>query len=236
MRLQLPRLFRGDRQQGRSAAQSLRPRRQGNRADAEDAARGAGESASRVVQARRSPPPPPRRQSPRSPGDRATIRSLATFLSRRLLNKSGSEKETWHIDFDLSGCGLDYVVGNSFGIFAQQRSRPCRSDHRPARRVAYHRSKGQDAARGVDIGRVAGARAGFAVRTDLLHHRRRAAREGARAGAGRGSRRRCRDAGRDGGVAEIFRRAPASRSFCRGAGAAAAAALFDLVVAQCDAR
>jgi len=43
----------------------------------------------------------------------------ATFVSRRLLNKAGSEKETWHIDFDLSGCGLDYVVGDSFGIFAQ---------------------------------------------------------------------------------------------------------------------
>jgi sulfite reductase (NADPH) flavoprotein alpha-component len=43
----------------------------------------------------------------------------ATFLSRRLLNKSGSEKETWHVDFDLTGCGLDYVVGDSFGIFAR---------------------------------------------------------------------------------------------------------------------
>ena len=42
----------------------------------------------------------------------------ATFVSRRLLNKTGSEKETWHIDFDLSGCGLDYVGGDSFGIFA----------------------------------------------------------------------------------------------------------------------
>src|SRR3984957_19205273 len=42
----------------------------------------------------------------------------AKFVSRRLLNKPGSEKETWHIDFDLSGCGLDYVVGDSFGIFA----------------------------------------------------------------------------------------------------------------------
>jgi sulfite reductase (NADPH) flavoprotein alpha-component len=42
----------------------------------------------------------------------------ATLVSRRLLNGSGSEKETWHIDFDLSGCGLDYVVGDSFGIFA----------------------------------------------------------------------------------------------------------------------
>ncbi len=44
---------------------------------------------------------------------------LATFVSRRLLNSRGSEKETWHIDFDLAGSGLDYVVGDSFGIFAR---------------------------------------------------------------------------------------------------------------------
>jgi sulfite reductase (NADPH) flavoprotein alpha-component len=43
----------------------------------------------------------------------------AKFVSRRLLNKKGSEKETWHIDFDLDACGLDYVVGDSFGIFAR---------------------------------------------------------------------------------------------------------------------
>jgi sulfite reductase (NADPH) flavoprotein alpha-component len=43
----------------------------------------------------------------------------ATFVSRSLLNGKGSEKETWHIDFDLSGAGLDYVVGDSFGIFAK---------------------------------------------------------------------------------------------------------------------
>ena len=43
----------------------------------------------------------------------------ATFVSRRLLNRKGSEKETWHIDVDLETCGLDYVVGDAFGIFAQ---------------------------------------------------------------------------------------------------------------------
>src|SRR3954454_14603413 len=43
----------------------------------------------------------------------------AKFVGRRLLNKGKSEKETWHVDFDLSGCGLDYVVGDSFGIFAR---------------------------------------------------------------------------------------------------------------------
>jgi sulfite reductase (NADPH) flavoprotein alpha-component len=41
----------------------------------------------------------------------------ATFISRRRLNKKGSLKETWHVEFDLAECGLDYVVGDSFGIF-----------------------------------------------------------------------------------------------------------------------
>ncbi len=41
----------------------------------------------------------------------------ATFLSRVRLNKEGSEKETWHLEFDLSGCGLDYVPGDSFGLY-----------------------------------------------------------------------------------------------------------------------
>jgi sulfite reductase (NADPH) flavoprotein alpha-component len=54
-----------------------------------------------------------------APGRSRDNPAPATFVSRRLLNKSGSEKETWHIDFDLSGCGLDYVVGDSFGIFAR---------------------------------------------------------------------------------------------------------------------
>jgi sulfite reductase (NADPH) flavoprotein alpha-component len=43
--------------------------------------------------------------------------AIATFLSRTRLNKPGSEKETWHLEFDLTGSGIDYVVGDSFGIF-----------------------------------------------------------------------------------------------------------------------
>lgn len=39
------------------------------------------------------------------------------FLSRRRLNKPGSEKETWHIEFDLASSGIEYAVGDSFGIF-----------------------------------------------------------------------------------------------------------------------
>jgi sulfite reductase (NADPH) flavoprotein alpha-component len=40
----------------------------------------------------------------------------AIVVSRTRLNKPGSVKETWHVEFDLSRSGLDYVVGDSFGI------------------------------------------------------------------------------------------------------------------------
>ena len=40
----------------------------------------------------------------------------AVFLKRTRLNKRGSNKETWHIDIDLTGLRLDYTVGDSFGI------------------------------------------------------------------------------------------------------------------------
>ncbi|MFG1396010.1 sulfite reductase subunit alpha [Roseixanthobacter pseudopolyaromaticivorans] len=39
------------------------------------------------------------------------------FLGRSRLNKAGSEKETWHVDFDLTGSGIEYRVGDSFGLF-----------------------------------------------------------------------------------------------------------------------
>ena len=42
----------------------------------------------------------------------------AVFLKRTRLNKPGSNKETWHVDIDLKGSKLDYVVGDSFGIAA----------------------------------------------------------------------------------------------------------------------
>ncbi len=60
--------------------------------------------------------------APASPGPLGRCRenpALATFLSRRKLNGEGSQKETWHVEFDLSGCGLDYVVGDAFGVVAR---------------------------------------------------------------------------------------------------------------------
>jgi sulfite reductase (NADPH) flavoprotein alpha-component len=50
----------------------------------------------------------------------------AKFLSRRRLNGAGSSKTTWHVEFDLSAGGLDYVVGDSFGVFA--RNHPALAD------------------------------------------------------------------------------------------------------------
>jgi sulfite reductase (NADPH) flavoprotein alpha-component len=52
-----------------------------------------------------------------APGRSRDNPAQATFLSRTRLNKPGSEKETWHVEFDLAGAALDYVVGDSFGIF-----------------------------------------------------------------------------------------------------------------------
>jgi len=43
----------------------------------------------------------------------------AVFLGRRKLNGEGSEKETWHVEFDLSGSGLAYEAGDSFGVFVE---------------------------------------------------------------------------------------------------------------------
>ena len=59
--------------------------------------------------------PAPATQS--APGRSRDNPATATFLSRRRLNKEGSEKDTWHVEFDLSECGLDYEVGDSFGVY-----------------------------------------------------------------------------------------------------------------------
>jgi sulfite reductase (NADPH) flavoprotein alpha-component len=43
--------------------------------------------------------------------------AIATFVGRHRLNKNSSAKQTWHLDFDLSAAGLDYTVGDAFGLF-----------------------------------------------------------------------------------------------------------------------
>jgi sulfite reductase (NADPH) flavoprotein alpha-component len=64
----------------------------------------------------RAPEPAPA-AAPRAPAGRSRDNPVAaTFLKRTRLNKPGSNKETWHIDIDLTGTGLDYTVGDAFGI------------------------------------------------------------------------------------------------------------------------
>ena len=73
------------------------------------------------VPRRRARPRKPNRAAPTVPAT-AAGRSrdnpvTAKLLSRTRLNKPGSEKETWHVDFDLAGTGLDYVVGDASAFF-----------------------------------------------------------------------------------------------------------------------
>ena len=176
-----------------------------------------------------------RRRSPRRPSLPGRSRDnpvYATFLSRRRLNKPGSEKETWHIDIDLAGTDLDYVVGDSFGMFPA-------NDHDLVAAVLAALDAPPDfpigerhAARGTHRRRLAVAGARHAVPADLLSHRRRAQAEGEAARRRRGSGRRCRDARRARGPAQISRHQARPGSLHRGARSAAAAGLFDLLVAQ----
>src|SRR5439155_526075 len=52
-----------------------------------------------------------------APGCSRECPTAARFLSRTRLNKAASEKETWHIEFDLTATGIDYAVGDAFGVF-----------------------------------------------------------------------------------------------------------------------
>lgn len=51
------------------------------------------------------------------PGTSRDNPSTAKVLSRTLLNKPGSEKETWHVEIDLTSSGIEYQVGDAFGLF-----------------------------------------------------------------------------------------------------------------------
>jgi sulfite reductase (NADPH) flavoprotein alpha-component len=63
--------------------------------------------------------PPPNKETA-APSALAVSRenpAEAVFLSRRRLSAAQSEKHTWHIEFDVSANGLEYTVGDSFGVF-----------------------------------------------------------------------------------------------------------------------
>jgi len=52
-----------------------------------------------------------------APGTSRDNPSTAKVISRKLLCKEGSLKETWHVEFDLTDSGIDYTVGDAFGLF-----------------------------------------------------------------------------------------------------------------------
>ena len=51
------------------------------------------------------------------PGRSREDPATAALLSRRRLNAPHAEKETWHVEIDLTGTGVDYAVGDSLGVF-----------------------------------------------------------------------------------------------------------------------
>ena len=185
-----------------------------------------------------APAAPPRSACGRRGAGTFARQSRAGEISvgRHLLNKGKSEKETWHIDFDLSGCGLDYVVGDSFGIFA--RNDLGNVDQIIALLGASHTTK----VRGKTLREVLLDDVSLAPAPDSLFElisylTGGAQREKARALA--------QGEDPDGDAATLDVMAvlqkfpnvrPHPEAFVEALEAVAAAALFDLVVAQCDAR
>ncbi|MFZ0569083.1 MAG: sulfite reductase subunit alpha [Rhodomicrobium sp.] len=61
---------------------------------------------------------PPAMAKAVKPGTSRDYPAEAIFSWRRRLNKAGSEKDVWHVEFDLPA-GLEYTVGDSFGLFPE---------------------------------------------------------------------------------------------------------------------
>ena len=61
----------------------------------------------------------PKEASAVAPGRSRDNPVIAKMSARYMLNGERSEKRTHHVEFDLSGTGLDYVVGDSFGVFPE---------------------------------------------------------------------------------------------------------------------
>lgn len=63
--------------------------------------------------------PPPQNATATSPGYSREQPVTAVFKSARRLSGEGSEKDTRHVVFDIAASGVDYVPGDSFGLFPQ---------------------------------------------------------------------------------------------------------------------
>jgi sulfite reductase (NADPH) flavoprotein alpha-component len=78
------------------------------------------------------------------------------FLGRKRLSKDGSEKAAYHIEFDISQSGLEYSVGDSFGIFPRNDAvlveRVLAALHAPASFPIADKTLGQVLAEDVSLG------------------------------------------------------------------------------------
>ena len=126
-------------------------------------------------------------------------------------------------------------AGRQLRPLPQQRSGPCRCRARRHARAAGFPRRRQELPPGADRGLRALARPRHAVRADRRPGRRRAAPQGQAAGQGRRSRWRCGELRRAGGAGDVRADPPRPGSVPRVPGAAAAAALFDRLLAAGDA-
>ncbi len=62
---------------------------------------------------------PPPAKDDAVPGYARSVPVDVGFIGRHRLNKLDSEKATFHIDIDLAAAGIEYTVGDSFGLFPQ---------------------------------------------------------------------------------------------------------------------
>ncbi|MFD1701800.1 sulfite reductase subunit alpha [Methylopila henanensis] len=67
----------------------------------------------------------PAAPAPAEPGRSRETPVEAAFLSKRAVSGEGSDKETNHVEIDLSACGLTYEPGDSFGLFATNAPELC---------------------------------------------------------------------------------------------------------------
>jgi sulfite reductase (NADPH) flavoprotein alpha-component len=64
-----------------------------------------------------APPAPRLAAAPTATGTSRDAPAEALFRSRTRLNKNGSAKETYHVEIDLTGSGIEYNVGDAFGFY-----------------------------------------------------------------------------------------------------------------------
>ena len=174
-----------------------------------------------------------RRRTSRAPAvARQSCRDHVSCRARGSTSR-GSEKETWHIDLDLAATAASTTRSAIARHLSAQRSGAGRCGHRRARRAApISRSPAARLRETLTDDVSLGPAPDMLFQLDLLHHRRRAAAEGEGARLRRRPRRRRRHARRARRAGKISRHPARSRSLHRSARSAAAAALFDLVVAE----